>query len=57
LVIEDVRRRLYAVEQHLERRVRAADIYRIYGISERSLRYWCQHYRENGVSGLRNESR
>ena len=57
MVREDVRLRLHAVKQHLERGVRAAEICRLYGISERTLRYWCQHYRENGAPGLRNESR
>lgn len=57
LVREDVRLRLHAVQQHLERGVRAEEICRFYGISERTLRYGCQHHGENGVPGLRNESR
>jgi putative transposase len=57
LVREDVRLRLQAVKQHLERGVRSAEICRIFGVSERTLRRWCRYYREEGVAGLRNESR
>ena len=57
MVKEDVQLRLHAVKQHLERGVRTAEICRLYGISERTLRYWCQHFRENGTAGPRNESR
>ena len=57
LVREAVRLRLHSVKEHLERGGRAAEICRLYGISERILRYWCQDYRENGARGLRNESR
>ncbi len=57
MVKEDVRLRLQAVKQHLERGVRSAEICKVYGISERTLRYWCQNYRENGVEGLRDGSR
>ena len=57
MVREDVRLRLQAVKQHLERGVRSADICRIFGISDRTLRRWCRYYREEGVEGLRNESR
>ena len=57
MVREDVRLRLHAVKQHLEKGVRSAEICRLLGISERTLRYWCQNYREEGVEGLRNESR
>ena len=57
MVKEDVRLRLQAVKQHLERGNRSSDICRVFGISERTLRYWCRNYREYGVEGLRNESR
>jgi putative transposase len=57
VVKEDVRLRLQAVKQHLERGVRSSDICQVFGISERSLRYWCRNYREHGVEGLRNDSR
>jgi putative transposase len=57
VVKEDVRLRLQAVKQHLERGVRSAEICKVYGISERTLRYWCRNYREQGVEGLRDESR
>ena len=57
MVKEDVRLRLQAVRQHLERGVRTADICELYGISERTLRHWCHNYREEGVEGLRYESR
>lgn len=57
MVKEDVRLRLQAVRQHLERGIRSAEICKLFGISERTLRYWCQNYREEGVEGLRDESR
>jgi transposase len=57
LVKEDVRLRLHAVKQHLEKGVRAAEISQLFGISERTLRYWCRNYREEGVEGLRDDSR
>jgi putative transposase len=57
LVKEDVRLRLQAVKQHLERGVRAADVCRLFGISPRTLKRWCHNYREDGVEGLRYESR
>ena len=57
MVREDVRLRLQAVKQHLERGVRAAEICRIFGVSDRTLRRWCRYYREEGIEGLRNESR
>lgn len=57
MVKEDVRLRLHAVKQHLEQGVRAEEISQLFGISERTLRYWCQNYREEGVEGLRDESR
>lgn len=57
MVKEDVRLRLQVVKQHLERGVRSADICRVFGISERTLRRWCRNYREEGVEGLRPDSR
>ena len=57
MVKEDVRLRLQVVRQHLERGVRTADICRVFGISEATLRRWCRNYREEGVEGLRYESR
>jgi transposase InsO family protein len=57
MVREDVRLRLQAVKQHLERGVRSEDICEVFGISERTLRYWCRNYREGGVEGLRGGSR
>ena len=57
MVKEDVRLRLHAVKQHLERGVRSRKICEVFGISERTLRYWCRNYREHGVEGLRDESR
>jgi putative transposase len=57
LVREDVRLRLQVVKQHLERGVRCADICRVFGISESTLRRWCRNYREEGVEGLRHDSR
>jgi len=57
LVKEDVRLRLHAVKQHLEKGIRSRDICKVFGISERTLRYWCRNYREEGVEGLRDESR
>lgn len=57
MVKEDVRLRLHAVKQHLEKGVRAAEICEFLGVSERTLRYWCRNYREEGVEGLREESR
>ena len=57
MVKEDVRLRLHAVKQHLEKGVRVAEICQLLGISERTLRYWCRNYREEGVEELRNESR
>jgi putative transposase len=57
LVKEDVRLRLRVVRQHLERGTRTADVCRVFGISEATLRRWCRNYREEGVEGLRDESR
>lgn len=57
MVKEDVRLRLQAVKQHLEKGIRSRDICKLFGISERTLRYWCRNYREEGVEGLRDESR
>jgi putative transposase len=57
VVREDVRLRLQVVKQHLERGVRSAEICRVFGISERTLRRWCRNYREEGVEGLRYDSR
>ncbi len=57
MVKEDVRLRLHAVRQHLEKGVRTAEICQIFGISARTLRNWCRNYREEGVEGLRDESR
>jgi putative transposase len=57
LVREDVRLRLQAVQQHLKQGIRAVEICRVFGIGERTLRRWCANYREEGVEGLRNESR
>ena len=57
MVREDVRLRLQAVKQHLERGVRAADVCELFGISPRTLKRWCHNYREEGVEGLRYESR
>jgi len=57
MVKEDVRLRLQVVRQHLERGVRSTDICKIFGISESTLRRWCRNYREEGVEGLRYESR
>jgi putative transposase len=57
LVKQDVRLRLHAVKQHLEKGVRTAEICQLFGISERTLRYWCRNYREEGVEGLRDDSR
>jgi transposase-like protein len=53
LVKEDVRLRLQVVRQHLERGTRTAEVCRIFGISEATLRRWCRNYREEGVEGLR----
>ncbi|MGI0129364.1 MAG: IS481 family transposase [Thermoplasmata archaeon] len=57
MVKEDVRLRLHVVRQHLERGTRTADLCRVFGISESTLRRWCRNYREEGVEGLRDESR
>jgi transposase InsO family protein len=57
LVKEDVRLRLRAVQQHLERGVRSSVIGKVFGISDRTLRRWCRNYREEGVDGLRDDSR
>lgn len=57
MVKEDVRLRLQVVRQHLERGIRTSDICRVFGISEATLRRWCRNYREEGVEGLRYESR
>mgnify|MGYP001581063008 CR=1 FL=1 len=40
--------RLRAVRQYLEGGVRTADICRVFGISERTLRGWARRYREEG---------
>lgn len=57
MVREDVRLRLQVVKQHLERGVRSSEICTVFGISESTLRRWCRNYREEGVEGLRDESR
>ena len=57
MVKEDVRLRLQVVRQHLERGTLTADVCRVFGISEATLRRWCRNYREEGVEGLRDESR
>jgi putative transposase len=57
MVKEDVRLRLQVVRQHLERGVRSSDICKVFGISESTLRRWCRDYREEGVGGLRYDSR
>ncbi|MDI6721621.1 MAG: helix-turn-helix domain-containing protein, partial [Candidatus Aenigmarchaeota archaeon] len=57
MVREDVRFRLRAVKQYVEGNVRTADICRVFGISERTLRGWCRRYRVDGVEGLRYRSR
>ncbi len=57
MVKEDVRLRLHAVKQHLEKGVRPAEICQLFGISERTLRNWCRNYREEAVERLRDESR
>ena len=57
MVREDVRLRLQVVKQHLEKGVRTLEITRVFGISESTLRRWCRNYREEGVEGLRHDSR
>ena len=57
MVKEDVRLRLNAVKKHLEQGVRAATVCDLFGISRRTLKRWCHNYREEGVAGLRNQSR
>jgi transposase InsO family protein len=57
LVKEDVRLRLSAVKKHLEQGVRAATVCELFGVSRRTLKRWCHHYREEGVAGLRYLSR
>lgn len=57
MIKEDVRLRLQVVRQHLERGTRTADLCRVFGISEATLRRWCRNHREEGVEGLRDESR
>lgn len=57
LVKEDVSLRLHAVQQHLERGARSEDLCKILGITDRTLRRRCRNYREEGVEGLRGESR
>lgn len=57
LVKEDVSLRLHAVQQHLERGARSEDLCKILGITDRTVRRWCRNYREEGVEGLRDESR
>jgi putative transposase len=57
LVKEDVRLRLHAVKQHLEQGVRSEVVCQLFGISPRTLKRWCHNYREDGVEGLRYESR
>ena len=57
MVKEDVRLRLQAVKQHLDRGVRATDACRLFGISPRTLKRSGHNYREDGVEGLRYESR
>lgn len=49
--------RLRAVRQYLEGSVRTADICRVFGISERTLRGWARRYREEGAAGLEYRSR
>jgi transposase InsO family protein len=55
LVKEDVRLRLQAVKQHLEKGIRAREICKLFGISERTRRSRCRNYREEGVEGLWDE--
>jgi transposase-like protein len=55
LVKEDVRLRLHAVKQHLEKGVGAAEIRQHFGVSERTLWYWRRNYRVEAIEGLRNE--
>lgn len=57
MVREDVRLRLHVVKQHLERGIRSTDLCRVFGISESTFRRWCRKYREEGVEGLRHDSR
>jgi putative transposase len=57
LVGEDVRLRLQVVKQHVEQGVRSSEVCRVFGISESTLRRWCRNYREEGVEGLRYDSR
>jgi putative transposase len=57
VVKEDVRLRLQAVKQHVEKGIHSREICKLFGISERTLRYWCRNYREGGVEGLRDDSR
>ena len=57
MVKEDVRLRLNAVKKHLEQGVRAATVCDLFGISRRTLKRWCHNYREEGVAGLRDQSR
>ena len=54
---EDVRFRLRAVRQYLEGDLRTADLCRVFGISERTLRRWRRRYEVDGPGGLRYQSR
>lgn len=57
MVREDVRLRLQVVQQHVEQGVRSSEVCKVFGISESTLRRWCRNYREEGVEGLRYDSR
>ncbi|MCI4351242.1 MAG: helix-turn-helix domain-containing protein [Thermoplasmata archaeon] len=57
MVKGDVRVRLQVVRPYLERGTRTAEVCRVFGISEATLRRWCRNYREEGVEGLRYKSR
>ena len=54
---EHVRFRLRAVRQYLEGDLRTADLCRVFGISERTLRRWRRRYEVDGPGGLRYQSR
>lgn len=54
---EDLRLRPQAVQQHLERKVRATETCQLLGISERPLRYRCKNYREQDVERHQPEPR
>ncbi len=57
MVKEDVRLRLQVVKQHVEQGVRTSEVCQVFGISGSTLRRWCRNYREEGVEGLRDDSR